>query len=534
MSDLSDPQTVPLELLANICLLEGDSSFGNALIVGPVAGTLEAEVHRVSTLVHAPYGLIVEQEERAEAAPLRAQNAGDLRDVVVSSVRKQMGEDRCQHGEVERSILEREPVLASREAPHRVVVPVVEIGHLKTEVRIVRRDGLLTPLDSARDDVDSFVPALQPIGEPNGGSAHTATDIEDVLTRTKISQIHEEFPKLVSGGTKVAAPDKCEAARRRQRIARAAKGCIAGVKSRRAHERRWAHQADVLKFSTQSPHSGFDGCGNSMRAILAMSETSDVQEARVHVGRHRYAISSPDGDWIGGTAQRTGRPYEHDLLRVLGPFARRSSIVVDVGANIGNHTLYFAIVRRVTVHAFEPNPVAVRYLRANVEANDARKVHVHEVGLSDEPGRGRIAPAEELGMASVEQDDSGEIDLRLLDSYDFSPDPRIAVIKIDVEGAEARVLKGAEATIRAHRPIIALEALGEEARPMLSALGYRRFPVRFCWTPTYVFYPRLAQVPALALLAFRAKVPIWWENWRTRLRLRYRRLTADRDVIQPR
>jgi FkbM family methyltransferase len=260
-----------------------------------------------------------------------------------------------------------------------------------------------------------------------------------------------------------------------------------------------------------------------------------VQIARVHVGRHRYAIRSPDGDWIGGTALRTGRPYEHDLLRVLGPFARRSSIVVDVGANIGNHTLYFAIVRGATVHAFEPNPAAVGYLRANVEANEAGDVHVHEVGLSDEPGSGRIAPVEEeLGMATVQQDGSGEVDLRPLDSYDFPPDPPIAVIKIDVEGDEARVLKGAEATIRMHRPILALEALGKETVPMLSALGYRRFPLRFCWTPTYVFYPRLTQLPPLALFALRAKVPVWWVNGRARLRLRYRGLGADGDVIQPR
>jgi FkbM family methyltransferase len=255
-----------------------------------------------------------------------------------------------------------------------------------------------------------------------------------------------------------------------------------------------------------------------------------VQEARVHLGRHSYTISSPAGDWIGGTIERTGRPYEHDLLRVLGSFTRRSSIVVDVGANIGNHSLFFAIVRGATVHAFEPNPVAVEYLRANVEANNARNVHVHGVGLSAEPGRGRIAPAEELGMASVEPDDNGEIEMVPLDSYEFPLEQRIAVIKIDVEGAEAQVLKGAEAMIRMHRPIIAVEPLGKDARPVLSALGYRRFPVRFCWTPTYIFYPHLAQVPALALFALRAKIPVWGENWRTRLRLRYRRLIADRGA----
>jgi FkbM family methyltransferase len=247
------------------------------------------------------------------------------------------------------------------------------------------------------------------------------------------------------------------------------------------------------------------------------------------VGQHRYTISAPEGDWIGETVQRTSRPYEHDLLRVLGPFARRSCLVVDVGANIGNHTLYFAMVRGATVHAFEPNPVTLGYLRSNVEANGLATIHVHEVGLSDQKGRGHITAAEDLGMATIEPNSTGDIELRPLDSYDFPPEPRIAVIKIDVEGGEVKVLEGALKTIRAHRPIIAAEALGGDVGPMLDALGYRRFPVRFCWTPTYIFYPRLAQLPALALLALRAKVPVYWENWRIRLKLRYRRLIAARD-----
>lgn len=253
-----------------------------------------------------------------------------------------------------------------------------------------------------------------------------------------------------------------------------------------------------------------------------------MQRARVRVGRHRYTISAPDADWIGETIQRTSQPYEQDLLRALEPFARASLAIIDVGANIGNHTLYFAIVRGATVHAFEPNPAALAFLRSNVEANGAVTVHVHEVGLSDVNGHADIAPAEDLGMARIEPSSSGRIELRTLDSYEFPPEPRIAVIKIDVEGGEARVLKGAQETIRMHRPIIAAEATGEDVGPTLRALGYRRFPIQFCWTPTYIFYPRLSQVPTLALYAFRAKIPVWLENWRARLQLRLRRLLADR------
>jgi FkbM family methyltransferase len=257
-------------------------------------------------------------------------------------------------------------------------------------------------------------------------------------------------------------------------------------------------------------------------------ETLRVGEAKVRVGRHRYSVTAPDGDWIGSAIQRTGRPYEQDLLRTLGQFAQRSSIVLDVGANIGNHVLYFALVRGATVHAFEPNPIAAEYLRTNIERNGAGDVRVHEVGLSDADGRGRIAPAEELGMARLEQDDSGEIDVRRLDSYDLPPHPRITVMKIDVEGAEARVLKGAEETIRTHRPMIAMEAFDQDAGRLLYSLGYRRFPLSFCSTPTYIFYPGLSYLPALACLGLRAKVPVWRGHARARLAPAYRRLRAGR------
>src|SRR6266487_931741 len=96
-----------------------------------------------------------------------------------------MCEHRGQHDEVEGLILERKAVLARLNAPNGVVVPVVEVSHLKVEVRIVRRDRLPTPLDSTPHDVDALVPALQPTREPDGGSAHPAADIEDVLLRTK-------------------------------------------------------------------------------------------------------------------------------------------------------------------------------------------------------------------------------------------------------------------------------------------------------------------------------------------------------------
>jgi hypothetical protein len=74
---------------------------------------------------------------------------------------------------------------------------------------------------------------------------------------------------------------------------------------------------------------------------------------------------------------------------VIGKFVPSARGVRRV-LEIGNHALYFSIVREVTVHAFEPNPVAVRYLRANAKANNERPCSRDS---ADEKSHGRIAPA---------------------------------------------------------------------------------------------------------------------------------------------
>ena len=162
----------------------------------------------------------------------------------------------CEHGhqqhEVKRFVLEREAVLARQEAPHGVVVSVVDVGHLKVKVRIPGRNRLVTPVDSARHHVDSFVPALQPSGKADGGPAHSAANIEDVLIRTETPQIHEERPKLVSGCAKVTTPHEPQAAWRSQGIA-SAKGRFVGVESNRTHECGRAYESDVLEFAAQLP-----------------------------------------------------------------------------------------------------------------------------------------------------------------------------------------------------------------------------------------------------------------------------------------
>jgi FkbM family methyltransferase len=147
--------------------------------------------------------------------------------------------------------------------------------------------------------------------------------------------------------------------------------------------------------------------------------------------------------------------YPHwapDEQAIAGLALTKDSVVVDIGANIGAMARIFA-KRAKVVHAFEPSPRALEYLRLNAEEN----VIVHPVALSDHSGVGLFEERESLDRSSL-SDHGVEVPVRTLDSFDLKPD----LIKIDVEGFEPEVLRGARETLQ-RSPILLFEALSEKA-----------------------------------------------------------------------
>lgn len=143
---------------------------------------------------------------------------------------------------------------------------------------------------------------------------------------------------------------------------------------------------------------------------------------------------------------RVGRPYERPLLRHIHQ-QRFRGVAVDAGANIGNHTLWLAVVCGLRVVAFEP--VLHAELQANVTLNRlGSRVQVEPVALGDTDGT-----AEHVGLGRLTQG-VGELPVRRLDAYQLT---NVSVVKIDVEGMEPHVLRGGEQTIRRWRPVIFAE-----------------------------------------------------------------------------
>jgi FkbM family methyltransferase len=210
-----------------------------------------------------------------------------------------------------------------------------------------------------------------------------------------------------------------------------------------------------------------------------------LQNGHVAVKRCRHGLFAYNVNdrYIGRSLDVYGEwgELEIDLLfQVLQP----GDVVLDVGANIGTHTVAFAkqVTEKGVVVAFEPQRLTFQLLCGNVALNALTNVICHNAVVSDTAGSVLIpalnpATARNFGSLKAEGHEQGEPVPAI--RIDDLPLARCSLIKIDVEGAEARVLAGARATIAARRPVLFVENNSEERSPallrLLNELGYT------CW-----------------------------------------------------
>ncbi len=171
---------------------------------------------------------------------------------------------------------------------------------------------------------------------------------------------------------------------------------------------------------------------------------------------------------------RMGRPWEPHVLRELARYLAPGDTALDVGAHIGSVTVPMArmVGPEGTVYAFEPQRKIYRELVYNLELNEIANAIPLRFALSSRAGIVEMdAVVERDGRVSVGEGGDA-VEARTIDSFGFSD---VALMKIDVEGHEADVLRGAERTIDASHPVIVIE-IWEENRvsvmPILEDYGY--------------------------------------------------------------
>lgn len=162
----------------------------------------------------------------------------------------------------------------------------------------------------------------------------------------------------------------------------------------------------------------------------------------------------------------SGRVYEHHIINgMLKEYVEKSKYIVDVGANIGCHTISYAGMNpEARIWSFEPQKKLFDLLNTNVNLNGyTDRIHLHNCGLGH-----KECTLEMQGLDTVEDKThmgwnkgglgigrGGEkLDVKTLDSLDL---PGLDYMKIDVEGAEGLVIQGGQETIKKFKPVICFE-----------------------------------------------------------------------------
>jgi FkbM family methyltransferase len=179
--------------------------------------------------------------------------------------------------------------------------------------------------------------------------------------------------------------------------------------------------------------------------------------------------------WLGS--------YERAKMNLAAQLTRGGDVVFDVGANVGIYTLLFSdrVGPAGQVIAFEPSPGNVVYLEKHLDLNRASNVRVVGEAVSSSVGQARFNTTSSCA-GRIESGGDLQVTTTTIDSFVEATGLVPSLMKIDVEGAEADVLKGANKTLRDIGPQILLathsKAIHQTCMALLVNHGYTVEEVR--------------------------------------------------------
>jgi FkbM family methyltransferase len=205
-----------------------------------------------------------------------------------------------------------------------------------------------------------------------------------------------------------------------------------------------------------------------MRAGPMNDDFTDDAFNTVVDSRFGKMIVNRNDVYVGQAVIRYGEYSQHEFA-LFEFLCGAGDIVVEVGANVGAHTL--GLARHVgpggRVIAVEPQPIVFQTLCGNMSINSLTNVDCLNLALSDAPGHVTVPIVDYAGQGNfggismhyapdvVSRVPGHRVEARRLDDvFDY---PRLRLLKVDVEGMEQAVLRGGAETIAKHRPIIYVE-----------------------------------------------------------------------------
>ena len=201
-------------------------------------------------------------------------------------------------------------------------------------------------------------------------------------------------------------------------------------------------------------------------------------------------ITGFKNDLITNGHKTTNNFYEFQMLEFIRDNIPKG-VMIDVGANIGNHTIFLAKYCATKVMAFEPFPDTFKLLDKNITDNGLQfNVIASNYGLSDNYESVFMKSVNgNAGMNKVDSEGDAPVQLIAFDLI-LDLDRPITLIKLDCEGYEEKALLGMIETVKKYKPALFIECQTEKELVAISKilipLGYSN-KQRFNHTPTYFF-----------------------------------------------
>ena len=226
-----------------------------------------------------------------------------------------------------------------------------------------------------------------------------------------------------------------------------------------------------------------------------MSRVGVLRPVRVDVEPGVSLLLDPADDVSRTILTSLSGRWEPEIWQAISSGLPEGGVMLDVGAHIGYDSLKASVKVGPTgrVVAFEPNPKTLAILRDNIAASNAHNVVVQPIACTDSEQTLTLfdaTPGGNSGSSSLSQQNAGPLSR----SYTVRGRPmddvlaelgvtRVDVVKIDVEGAELVVLRGAARSLKRFHPKLIVEVVPrqlanmgtsvEEVESFVASLGYR-------------------------------------------------------------
>ena len=215
---------------------------------------------------------------------------------------------------------------------------------------------------------------------------------------------------------------------------------------------------------------------------LEITKTTDINKITITPNGLSFLIGEESIEMLIPPEEKRVAPleiinfgkYEPNETHVIDLLSSEAKHIIDIGANIGYHSIRFAKrYPKSVIHAFEPMKTSYTYLMKNIIVNSVKsQVFTYNLGLSNSIGNinffippGNGTNASMLNVSGDKNSKKVSVNTSTLDQWCIDENIKPNFIKCDVEGAELLVFQGAKKTLLINKPLIFTELLRKWSKP---------------------------------------------------------------------